>query len=116
MCDVGDLRPRGRLRSREKTLSPASLGRSLLCHLSTALPRRGGARTNLPCRTFGVELEQPREDLGSDPIGPSVTPGFLLVAPLLLVDVVVEEELAGGCNIAPPVCIEYSAVHRGMQL
>ena len=92
------------------------LGRALRRCLLAALLRRGGAGAGLFLRALGVELEQPRQHLVADLVGPAVAVGLLLVAPLLLVDLVVEEELAVGRDVAPAVGVEDGAVHGGVQL
>ena len=86
---------------------------------ATFLPRllcRSGAGAGLFLRALGVELEEPRQHLVADLVGPAVAVRLLLVAPLLLVDLVVEEELAVGRDVAPAVGVEHGAVHGGVQL
>ena len=64
----------------------------------------------------GVEGEQAGEDFVADGVGPAVAAGFLLAAPGGFVDLVVEEEVAVGGNVAPAVGVEHRVVHGGVQL
>ena len=86
--------------------------------VSSVLRLRGPRRrpSLLLRRALGVEFEEARQHLVADLVRPAVTPRLLLVAPLLLVDLVVEEELAVRRDVAPAVGVEHRAVHGGVQL
>ena len=70
--------------------------------------------THLLRDPLGVQLQQPREHLVADGVGPAVAVGLLLAAPRLLVDRVVEQEVAVGRDVAPAVGVEDGAVQGGV--
>jgi len=76
---------------------------------------RGLAGAGFLGGALGVELQQPREDFVANVVRPAAAVGFLPGAPVLLVDLVVEHELAVGLDVAPAVGVEDGVVHRGMQ-
>ena len=82
----------------------------------SALAGSGRPRALLLGRPLGVQRDQPREHLVTDLVGPAIAIRLLLVAPLLLVDLVVEQELALGRDVVPAVGGEDGAVHLGVQL
>ena len=69
-----------------------------------------GAAARLLRGPLAVQRDQPRQHLVADLVGPAVAVRLLLVAPLLLVDLVVEQELAVGRDVVPAVGV---AARRG---
>ena len=60
---------------------------------------------------FGVEGEETGEHLVTDGVRPAVAVRLLLPAPGGFVDLVVEEEIAVGGDVGPPVGVEDGPVH-----
>src|SRR5262249_1956466 len=106
---------RGRSRSEESLLAG---GRQGPFGATLAAPSflLGRARANIGAGALGVQLEQAGQDLGLDLIRPAVAPRLLLVAPLLLVDLVVEEKLAVSVDVRPTVSRKDSVVYGGVQV
>src|SRR6266478_1284549 len=92
------------------------LGRAPRPRFDAALHSEAATGARLLSRALRVELQEARQHLVADFVGPPVAPGLLPVAPLLLVDLVVEEELAVGRDVAPAVGVENGAVHGGVQI
>src|SRR2546426_12724298 len=82
--------------SREQMLSVRRLGRAIYRPLPATRLRRTAAGAGLLLRALGVELQESRQHLIANLVRPAVAVGLLPVAPLLLVNLVVEEELAVG--------------------
>ena len=76
----------------------------------------GGAGAGFGGGAVGVEGEEAGEHFVADFVGPTPAVGLLLAAPGGFVDRVVEEQAAGGGNVAPAVGVEHGAVHGGVQL
>ena len=63
----------------------------------------------------GVQFQEAGKDLVAGGVGPAAAPGLLAAAPLVFVDLVVEEEFAVGGDVVPAVDVEDGAVHGSVQ-
>ena len=70
---------------------------------------------------LGVQLEQAREDLVADIVGPTVAPVLLLAAlarglAIVLLFLVVEKKLASRLDVSPGVGIKDGAIHSSVEI
>ena len=93
---------------------PAPWG-ALYCRpLAAFLRRSGGSGAGFFFCVLGMGLKEWRQYLVADLLGSAVSTRFLFVAPFLLIDFVVEEELTVGRDITPAVGVEHGAIHGGV--